>query len=314
MKSFVVVLAFLTACACANPLSKYFPPMKRFGRGDVDFVAADLPCSFAIHGDNEYRIIVSGQAVSENMWYDLVVDNDVTRYTTYSYNNESYQHKEDVIRADKRFKRDGETFYPTYSASSKDGSCATRELPKDVAKKEIAEYLSVITAEYEFINVTGDTYNGIPCKKYFTTKEDDGTVLSFTLYAAPLFGDTREYIIGLIREMTSENETLASISTLNLTYNFDISLTAFSVNQTAFPNCADDAYTAATEQCGLYSSGASSGSESSGESDSNFDFSSSSSKVKSKSDGDSSADLAFKTQATVSVVLAAIATAIAVLF
>jgi len=313
MKS-IAVLAVLVACACANPFSRFLPHMKELGRRGQVFIPAPLPCSFGIHVEDVYIVETEGEVASETTWSDIVVDGNTMHSTTVSYSSDGNTTRtEKAIRGDQAYNQDETTYYPVYNASSKSDSCTTQNLEKADAEEQIAQSLAAFTREYPYNNVTDSNYYGVPCKKYFYN--DEGKFANTTII---VYADSDDFIIGLAMEMVMANRTFVTTSFMNISYAFSVSMSAFSIDGNVFPNCQDAAYTDATEQCGIYSSGASS--DSSHKSDSSFFPSSTSSSSSShhpkpvpKSSGDSSADFASKTQATAFVVLLAIAVAVAAL-
>jgi len=174
-----------------------------------------------------------GSNVTMNSEQDFYVDGEVQIFAIYESLPEKKMFEQDITRMDQPFDQGGETYVPRYGAQT-GISCGNNPEPQSEAKEEISSLLGIFVNKQVYQTVEPSVFKGKNCLMYYT-KTDVSEVRMYV--------DDGGYIIGTL-SVTPDYTVLMAIS-----YDFSISMDAFTIDRSQFPDCEEKAYVAPDDQC-----------------------------------------------------------------
>jgi len=236
---FLFLFCVLAVCAFAAP-SKIIKPSEELARitslrlGDVVFTPTPLPCSYEI----KMECVITDPETNQtsNTEQDFYVDGEVQIFAIdYSF-PALKMFEQDISRMDQPYDQGGVTYIPRYGAQTGMG-CVRNDEEQSEAKSEISSLLGMFLDKQVYQSVIRTVFKGKECNMYYT-KTDDSEVRMYV--------DDDGYIIGTLSNNPDYNILMA------ISYDFSISMDAFTIDRSQFPECEEKAYVPPQDQCSSY--------------------------------------------------------------
>jgi len=228
----VAIIALLALSVSARPFMSKFHHLKtgkNVRDGNVTFTPAKLPCAYSLLAN--VQMYQDGH-MTENLNETLVRDGDL--FAVFQYSAEYTV--DQSVRYDLAYQKGGKTYVPLYYGVKMDQvTCQVEDMDKDTIDEEIEKSLSLFTETQVYDSVSKASFKGKKCNMYVAKKPK---------FELQMYADDDNYIIGMVER---DNDGTTIIGAVD--YKFDISMSSFAIDRSAFPGCDDKAYEAPQDQC-----------------------------------------------------------------
>jgi len=235
---FFVFFAVLIVFASASSY-KAFTPLKNIAKlvsrnvGDAVFTPHQLPCSYGVMMKGAF----TANNVSTNVVEEFYMDGEIEIFSVKANVPEAKYYTQRVYRMDLPFTQGGDTYVPYYESSTGE-SCESNQELQDEAKSDIEGPTILFTEKQSYQSVSESVFKGKTCKMYYIRSSDT---------EIHVYVDDDNYVIGLMQITESSYQT--STTLLEVSYDFNIAMDAFTMDRSLFPDCDQKAYVAPTDQC-----------------------------------------------------------------